>query len=71
VERRISFGRQSDIDRFKGLCIEEPDEQDEDQETYITFDNILLIARAEDPELAASLAKSAGFETRNFRAEKN
>jgi hypothetical protein len=65
------FGCQSDIDRFKDLCIEEPDEQDEDQETYVTFDNILLIARAEDPKLAASLAKSAGFETWNFRAGKN
>jgi hypothetical protein len=65
------FGCQSDIDRFKVLCIEEPDEQDEDQETYVTFDNILLIARAEDPKLAASLAKSAGFETWNFRAGKN
>ena len=40
------FSSQSEIDRFKGLCIDEPDDQDEDQETYITFDNVLLIPRA-------------------------
>jgi len=59
------YGRQAEIDRFKELFIDVPD--DDGDETLLAFDAILPIARAESLELFGKVARCAGFQTWNFR----